>query len=809
MKTVYRVEGMSCSACQMAVEKALKMVPGVEDVSVNLITKQATVKTKSMIDFQILKQAVAKAGYELYEEDFITVQLLITGMSCSSCSAAIAHTLHNLKGVVKADVNLLTNSAEVSYHKGDIKLNEIIKAIQGAGYDAKVKEKQEELIQTKTKSYRKVYVTLAIAAILLYIGMSHMIESFPLPLPDIIHYESHPFNFGLIQFILTTIILILGKDFYIRGFKTLRHRAPNMDSLVAIGTGSAYIYSIYALFQIANGNIHAMHNLYFESAGVVVALVMFGKFLEAKSKDQTLSAISSLLKLRPKQALLVKDGKEILIDIDEVSVGDILIVKAGDSIPVDAVVIEGFSSVDESMLTGESLPVDKQKDSKVIAGTINLNGLLRLQATAVDEDTMISKIITMVEDAQSNKAPIARIADHISSIFVPVVMMIAIIAAGLWFMFTKDTTLSLTIFVSVLVIACPCALGLATPTAIMVGTGVAAKQGIFIKSGEALEQACHIDTIVFDKTGTLTQGKMRVQKIVTSMDKTDFLKYVQASERGSKHPLSLAILHECEANHIEGYTATNIETINGLGVKAIVNDQEVLVGNRQLMKQCLVVTNDQYTMQEHEYLNQGHTVIWVAIDKQLVGIVSIADTLKKEAKEVVAALAKLHIDVVMMSGDHTISANAVAHQLPGIHQVIAEVLPQDKGNKIQELKDQGKHVGMVGDGINDAVALAKSDVGIAIGSGSDVAIESASIVLVKDNLWDVLTSIRLSKAVIRNIKQNLFWAFFYNALGIPIAAGLLYIFGGPLLSPVFAGAAMAFSSVSVVTNALRLRRFKA
>lgn len=808
----YHVDGMSCAACAASVERILNKKEEIEQASVNLVLNQVTIKSKGELSIADCNKALEKAGFSIQENttqnevsDHKEQELSITGMHCAACAASIERGVGKLSGVKEISVNLITNSAYVSYDPTQVKLNEILARIEKVGFHAE--KKNEVLVEApKSKGNRNIVLTLILAFILLYIGMSHMLGIVTLPLPSIIHYEENPLNFALIQFVLATIILLLGHSFFTRGIKALVHKAANMDTLVAIGTGSAYLYSLYSLMQIMQGDVHAVHRLYFESAGVVVALVMFGKHLEARSKEKTTGAIASLLSLRPKVATLWKDGKEMIVSLDEITLHDELIVKAGDHIPLDGMILEGSSAVDESMITGESMPVDKAKGDALIGGTINLDGRLRMSVQALPQDSMLAKIIRMVEDAQGKKAPIARIADKISLIFVPVVMAIALLAAIIWYIVNQDIAFSLTIFVSVLVIACPCALGLATPTAIMVGTGRSAQLGVFIKSGEALEEAAHIDTIVFDKTGTLTKGKPAVTDIITKMDEQELLRMAASIESGSKHPLAKAIIEKAQTHAISNDQVQDIRTLNGLGMVAKWKEHEVYIGNHTLMKEQALDTAA-YEQKELNLSKQGKTVVWVGQDQEVIGLIAIADEIKPESKEVVATLQASGIDVIMITGDHEVTAKAIAEKA-GIKHVIAQVLPDGKAEKIKELQAQGKQVAMVGDGINDAVALTQSNIGIAIGSGSDVAVESADVVLVKDNLNDVLSAIRLSKAVIRNIKQNLFWAFFYNTCGIPIAAGLLYVFGGPLLSPVFAGAAMAFSSVSVVSNALRLRNFK-
>lgn len=807
----YHVEGMTCAACAAGVERILNKLDEVDNAQVNLVMNQVTICTDSEQSLSLYNEKLSKAGFhleELKENDTVhekSADLSIGGMHCAACSAAIERSVSKLEGVSLIEVNLLTNSAHVEYDAKKIKLAEIIQRIEKSGFQAVLKEKAKQPIE-KEKHNDQIYITLILAMILLYIGMSHMLGNITLPLPDFIHYDTHPFSFAFIQFVLATAILVLGRRFFTRGMKALFHGAANMDTLVAVGTGSAYIYSLYSLYMIGQGDLHSVHRLYFESAGVVVALVMFGKHLEAKSKAKTTDAIAALMSLQAPYALLWKNGQEIAVALDEIALDDELIVKPGDHIPLDGFVLEGSGAVDESMLTGESIPIDKTVGDTLIGGTMNLDGRLRMKVTALPQDTMLAKIITMVENAQGKKAPIARIADRISAVFVPAVMVIALLAALVWYLYQQDIAFSLTVFVSVLVIACPCALGLATPTAIMVGTGRSAQLGVLMKSSEALEQAAHIDTIVFDKTGTLTKGKLTVTDIDTSTAQQELLAYCAAVETGSKHPVANAIIAEAERQKVSKLTAQDLITYNGLGMSGVIGDKKLFIGNRALMQQQALSVND-YEEKEKQYSKEGKTVVWVGDEKQVMGIIALADEIKADSKQVVTELKQQGIDTVMITGDHAITAQAIAKKA-GIEHVIAQVLPDGKAKEIERLQQQGKKVAMVGDGINDAVALTQSDIGIAIGSGSDVAVESADVVLVKDSLQDVLTCIRISKAVIRNIKQNLFWAFFYNSLGIPVAAGLLYCFGGPLLSPVFAGAAMAFSSVSVVTNALRLRKLK-
>ena len=812
MEYKYHVSGMHCAACSAAVERILKKQKGIETAQVNLVMEEVLIQAEEE-NFDAWKEAVSKGGFELEKlQDKKDVSYHkkvvcdILGMQCAACSAGIEKVLKRTEGILDVSVNLLLNQAEIEYDQTKIKLEEIFQVIQKGGFDARIHQEQQQE-ETKKKDYENVHIygTLIVDFLLLYIGMSHMLGSFELPLPNIISYKTNPFNFAFIQFVLATIIAISGWKFYYRGIRSLLHGAANMDTLVAIGTGSAYIYSVFSLFSIANGNVHAVHSLYFEGAGVVIALVQFGKHLEAISKKKSTGAIQALLQLRPKTATLFKNGKEMEISVDEVVVGDVLVVKAGEHIAVDGIVVEGESNVDESMLSGESMPVKKGVQDEVHQGTMNLDGRLLMRCSVDNEDTTLSKIIRMVEDAQSKKAPIARIADRISMYFVPIVMGIAFISALIWYFIQKDVSFSLTIFVSVLVIACPCALGLATPTAIMVGTGKAAQLGIFIKSGEALEVASHIDCVVFDKTGTITIGKPLVTDVF-AQDKQQVLAYAAALEQGSVHPLATAILQKAEEEHILAPSLSNIQTVNGKGVYAYLSEKKLMAGNRRMMEEEGLDVS-MYLEAEKACQEAGKSVVWVSYDQQVIGMLAIADKIKDHVRDVVESLTKSGKEVYMISGDHTRTATAIAKQA-GITNVIAEVLPQDKAEEVKRLQKLGKKVAMVGDGINDAIALTQSEVGIAIGSGSDVAIESADIVLMKEDIRDVETALRLSHSVLRNIKQNLFWAFFYNTIGIPVAAGILYPIFHILLSPVFAGAAMAFSSVSVVSNALRLRNFK-
>ena len=637
-----------------------------------------------------------------------------------------------------------------------------------------------------------------------------------LPVPAIISPDVNPLNFAIVQFILALPVVYIGRRFYIIGIKQLFMKSPSMDSLIATGTGSALIYSIYGTFKIAEGDYHYVHSLYFESAVVILALILLGKYLEGVSKGKTSEAIKKLMSLKSKKANLVRNGEIVQVDIEEVEKGEVLLVKPGESIPVDGKVIDGNSTVDESMLTGESIPIDKAAGDIVYGASINKNGSLKIEATAVGKDTVISKIIKLVENAQGSKAPIAKIADKVSAYFVPIVMLIATAAGIIWYFLgsrgiveinNTPSIFALTIFISVMVIACPCSLGLATPTAIMVGTGRGAELGILIKSGEALEKAHKVNAVVFDKTGTLTEGKPKVTDILTmeGYKENDTLQIAGALEQHSEHPLGEAIVEEAKERGLVFPQVTDFISITGQGVYGKIEESEVLIGNIKLMK----AKNIEITMEKEldELASQGKTPMYMAIDGKFLGIIAVADVMKKEAVDTIKELKTRGYKIGMITGDNKITAEAIGKQV-GIDMIFAEVTPEDKYLKVKELQNEGYNVAMVGDGINDSPALVQADVGIAIGGGTDIAMESADIVLMKRDLRDVLTAMDLSNATIRNIKQNLFWAFIYNTLGIPIAAGLLYPFTGHLLNPMIAGGAMAMSSVSVVTNALRLKKFK-
>lgn len=734
----------------------------------------------------------------------------VYGMTCSTCASRVERVTRKLEGVKDANVNFATEKLTVTVEKNKISYEKLKTTIDKAGYrlveEINLKTETKEVSESR-RLFNRFIISLVFTVPLLIISMGHMIG---MPLLSIINPKINPLNFALVQFVLTLIVMITGYKFYKIGIKNLFKLAPNMDSLISVSTLAAFIYGIFAIYKIIigdNPHDYAMH-LYFESIATILTLITLGKYLEAVSKGKTSEAIKKLMGLAPKVATVIRDNKEMQVSIEDVEISDIVIVKPGEKIPVDGEVIEGITSVDESMLTGESIPVEKVTGSTVIGASINKNGFIKYKATKVGQDTALAQIIKLVEDAQGSKAPIAKIADVMSAYFVPVVISLAIISSVSWLIAGESFIFSLTIFISVLVIACPCALGLATPTAIMVGTGKGAENGILIKGGEALETTHKIDTIVFDKTGTITEGKPKVTDIITnSISEEELLILAASSEKGSEHPLGEAILNEGRNKNLKLKKIDKFNAIAGQGIDVVIENKNILLGNRKLMiDQNIDITifNDKV----EDLSNQGKTPMYIAINKEIKGIIAVADVVKVSSKKAIETLHKMGIKTVMITGDNENTAKAIAKEV-GIDNVLAEVLPKDKAKSIKKLQDENKKVAMVGDGINDAPALAKADIGIAIGSGSDVAIESADIVLIRSDLMDVSNAIKLSKATIRNIKQNLFWAFAYNVLGIPVAMGVLHIFGGPLLNPMIAAAAMSLSSISVLLNALRLKNFKA
>ena len=751
--------------------------------------------------------------------------LKIGGMHCAACSRAVERALKKTDGIEEANVNIATEKAVFNYDEKKLKYDDIVNVVVKAGYQ--VLGKEEDPAVVKAREIKEQKIRLIVSAIfsipLFYISMAPMVSFVKFPIPSFLVHHINPQVFSIVAIFLCVPVMISGYKFYTLGFPALFRGSPNMDSLVAIGTTAAFTYSIYSTVLSFMGlNPHG-DNLYYESAAVIITLVQFGKYLEARSKGKTGEAIKKLMGLQPKTATIIQNGEEKEIKISDVKVDDILLVRPGEKIPVDGEIIEGYSSVDESMLTGESIPVEKSVGDKVVGASINKTGSFKFKAQKVGADTALAQIIKLVEDAQGSKAPIAHIADVVSSYFVPAVITIALISGIIWFIALHNFVFSLTVFVSVLVIACPCALGLATPTAIMVGTGKGAELGILFKNAEALEVSQKINAVMFDKTGTLTEGKPYVTDIISD-DKDKLLLIAASAENGSEHPLGEAIVREAKEKNIKLLSIENFKAISGFGIETYIDNKKVLMGNDKLMnKENINIEN--YNSYMDKLSKEGKTPMYVAYDNKLLGIIAVADKLKKESIEAINRLHKLGIKTAMITGDNKNTANSVAKKA-GIDIVFAEVLPEEKSNEVKKLQEQGFTVAMVGDGINDAPALTQANVGIAIGSGTDVAIESADIVLVKSNTNDVVTAIELSKATMRDIKQNLFWAFCYNVIGIPIAAGVLHVFREPLiassiggfltaimgkdllLNPIFAALAMSLSSVSVVTNALRLNFFK-
>lgn len=767
----------------------------------------------------------------------------VTGMTCSACSSHVEKSVGKLTGVENVSVNLLTNSMQVEFDENKLDTAGIIKAVEDAGYGAAVKDghaksgtktsgqsdSQENsglsAVEQNVKNMKKrLIVSLIFWIPLMYVSMGHMIYQWlNIPMPpftmNFLHGNENAITYAFTQFLLLLPILIANQKYFKNGFKTLWHRSPNMDSLVAIGAGAAILYGIFAIYRIGYAMGHGdmavvhqyAHDLYFESAGTILTLITIGKYLETKSKGKTSEAITKLLNLAPKTVTAVRDGVEQVVDAADVEKGEIFLVKPGESVAVDGIVLEGKSSFDESAITGESIPVPKQEGDTIVSASINKSGLIRAKATKVGEDTTIAQIIRLVEEASSSKAPIAKMADKIAGVFVPAVITIALITGVIWLISGATFEFAMSTAIAVLVISCPCALGLATPVAIMVGTGKGAENGILIKSGDALETAHQIDTVVLDKTGTITQGKPVVTDIICAAgknaDKTQLLQIAGSLEKGSEHPLAEAIVNYCVTNNISLEKVTDFNALFGKGIEGTVSGTHYYAGNEKMMEEKGISLSTEQKNQIQALAKQGRTPLLFADEKQFLGIVAVADVVKPTSKEAVQKFRNYGIHVIMLTGDNEVTAQAIKEQV-GIDEVIAGVLPTQKEEKISALKQAGHKVAMIGDGVNDAPALASADVGIAIGAGTDVAIESADIVLMKNDLLDAVGAVKLSKAVIRNIKENLFWAFFYNSIGIPLAAGVLYPLFQIKLNPMFGAAAMSLSSVCVVSNALRLRWVK-
>ncbi len=806
-----KIQGMSCAGCAKRLQDEMSLQKGITNANVNFANETLYIEYDAQLNMNDLFKTIEKLGFKAIEENQNKEVIIgIGGMSCTSCAQGIEKQLVKKDGIEKVEVNFATEKAKIIYNN-KIRLSNIKNEIENMGYkilEESIEEK-EDFKEKEIKTMLKKVIFSAIFGIpLLFIAMAPMIKGLDILVPNIINVNTNPLNYAIIQLILTIPIMLIGYKFYTVGFKLFFKGKPNMDSLIAISTTAAFLYSLYNTINVIKGNHHLAHSLYYETVGMIIVLILLGKYLENISKGKTSDAIKKLMGLAPKYATVLINDKEEKISIDEVMIDDIVVVKPGEKVAVDGIVVEGETYIDEAMLTGESIPVHKFKDSQVFAGSINKNGYIKFKATKTSKDTTLANIIKIVEDAQVTKAPIAKIADIVSGYFVPVVCIIAIVASLLWYFVNRDLEFSLKIFVSVLVIACPCALGLATPTAIMVGTGKGAENGILIKSGEALETAYKLDTIILDKTGTITEGKPIVTDIICKdIDENELIKLVASAEKMSEHPLGEAIVKDALEKNITLYDdIQDFEAKVGFGIKAKINNKNIFIGNEKLL------TNFNISLENIEekataLANEGKTPMYVGIDNEIKGIVAVADPIKPTSKEAIQKLSNMGLNIFMITGDNKKTANAIAKQI-NIQNVFAEVLPVDKANYVEQLKNEGKKVAMVGDGINDAPALAKSDLGIAIGSGTDIAIESADIVLIKNDLNGVSNAISLSKKTITNIKQNLFWAFIYNIIGIPVACGVLYIFGGPLLNPMIGAMAMSLSSISVLLNALRLRKFK-
>ncbi|KDE48577.1 ATPase P [Geobacillus sp. CAMR12739] len=794
LKTVtLKVTGMTCAACANRIEKVLNKMDGVE-ANVNLAMEKATIQyDPSKQTIADIETKIENLGYGVATEK---VTLDIEGMTCAACATRIEKGLNRMEGVTIAAVNLATNSAVVEYKEGVTSVEDILEKIKKLGYKGQIRNEEQDDAGRKEERLKQKQRQLAISIILslplLYTMLAHMPFAIGLPMPQLL---MNPW-FQLL--LATPVQFYIGGPFYVGAYRALRNKSANMDVLVALGTSAAYVYSLYEAFRTL-GNPEYMPRLYFETSAVLITLVLVGKYFEALAKGRTTEAISKLVSLQAKEATVIRNGEEMKVPLEEVVIGDTILVKPGEKIPVDGTVISGASSVDESMITGESIPVDKKEGDYVIGATMNTNGVLTIRAEKVGKDTALVNIIKIVEEAQGSKAPIQRMADVISGIFVPIVVGIAVVAFMIWYFFAApgDLAKALEAAIAVLVIACPCALGLATPTSIMVGTGKGAEQGILFKGGEYLERTHQINAVLLDKTGTVTKGKPEVTDVLVFRE--DMLDYAVSAESASEHPLAHAIVEYGKKQAISMKPLEHFSAITGHGIEAVIDGKTVLIGTRKLMKDRAVgISQCENRLIELE--KQGKTAMLVAIDGQLAGIIAVADTVKESSKEAIQTLKQMGIDVYMATGDNQRTAEAIANEV-GIEHVYAEVLPENKANIVEELQKQGKRVAMVGDGINDAPALAKADIGMAIGTGADVAIETADVTLVGGDLRHIPKAIELSRQTMKNIRQNLFWALFYNTIGIPVAA-----FG--LLEPWIAGAAMAFSSVSVVANALRLKRVK-
>jgi len=803
------ITGMTCVSCASTIESSLKKIKGVHDAKINFSAEKAYVDyDPKIVGREQLEKAIEDSGYSVIRETkkgTHTLKLRVIGMDNTHCVGIVGSALDKLDGIASKEL-LVNEKAKIVYDSSVVTSDRIKKQIRDVGYEPleeseQAKDAEKEAREKEIRSLkRKVLISMLLSTPLLYLTMGHYIG---LPAPD--------FSLKVIaalQFLMATPVMIAGYQFFTRGITAvIKTRTANMDTLVAVGTGAAYLYSLVASAFILSGSSYFnSEDLYFEVAGLLIAFILLGRYLEAVVKGKTSEAIKKLMGLQPKTATIIRDGKEIKVAISELKVGDVVIVKPGEKIPVDGTILDGHSSVDESMITGESIPVEKAKGNKVIGATINQRGSFKFRVDKVGADTVLSQIIKLVEEAQASKAPIQQLADLISSYFVPAVVSVAIVSFLLWLLTGHGMSFSLSIFVAVLIIACPCALGLATPTAIMVGTGKGAEHGILFKNAASLQTAHELHAIVFDKTGTLTNGKPKVTDMYTAgISERELLKYAAIAEKNSEHPLGEAIVNAAKARKIAVPSPSEFDSVTGKGVVARHMRKHIALGNRALFN-GLKIGIGAFDPKIREFEHQGKTVMVLAVNGKAAGVIAVADTLKEHSEEAIDRLHRLGIKVIMLTGDNSRTAEAIAKQL-GIDRVLAEVLPADKSKEIKKLQKDGKKVAMVGDGINDSPALAQSDVGIAIGSGTDIAIESGDIILMKGDLRDVVIAMNISRHTMRKIKQNLFWAFFYNTVGIPLAAGAFFPFTGLLLNPVIAGIAMAFSSVSVVSNSLLMKKY--
>jgi len=826
MEVKFKITGMGCQSCVRKIESGVGQMKGIVSAGVNLIMEVLTVDVNEdeVTPAEIIavledlgfqgEEIVLKEREETLEEKIVGIR----GLNCQSCVRKVETNIIKIEGVEKVEVNLTTEKLTLSYDRKSVKFSEIKNGIEDLGFQlveerVSTKEAFDEKKLKLAMEWKKFILIISLSIPVFYISMGHMMGMW---VPRAINPDYNGVSFAMFQMILTIPVLYLCRDFYTRGLKSLIKKAPNMDSLVALGTGAAFIYSIYGTYRILDGDLSYVHLLYFESAVVILALIKLGKYLEEVSKGRTSEAIRKLMDLQPVTANLKRGDRIVVVGIDEVVKGDLLLVKPGERVPVDGLVVRGKSSVDEAMLTGESMPVSKSVGDSVVGASINMQGSIDIEVTATGEDTALAKIIKLVEDAQGSKAPIAKMADVISGYFVPVVMGIAALSSLVWYylgsrgvveLHETPGVFALTILISVLVIACPCSLGLATPTAIMVGTGRGAEMGILIKGGEALEMTHRGDIIVFDKTGTITEGKPVVTDIINhNIEKIELIQLLGSLEGHSEHPLGEAVVRYLKEKEIPVLPVEEFNSITGKGIEGISGGRRIAAGNMRLLEDMEVEA--ELVDEIHRLADEGKTPVMIVVEGEFAGVVGIADTLKENSQEAVKLLKEMGMRVAMITGDNEKTARAIARKA-GIEEVLAEVLPEGKALEVKKLQEQGNKVIMVGDGINDAPALAQADIGVAIGNGTDIAIESAEVVLMKNDITDVARAIELSHATMRNIKQNLFWAFAYNTLGIPIAAGGLYLITGHLLDPMIAGGAMAMSSVSVVSNALRLKRFKA